>query len=46
MRIEEEDAVKKLIFVRLLASLMMMAAPSIHSQGMTQPVETKEVKSH
>ena len=35
---------KKLMVVSLLASLMMMAALSIHAQGMPQTVETKEVK--
>ena len=35
---------KKLIVVSLLVSLMMMAAPYIHAQGMPQAVETKEVK--
>jgi cytochrome c oxidase subunit II len=36
--------VKKLMVVSLLAPLMMMAAPFIHSQGTPQAVETKEVK--
>jgi cytochrome c oxidase subunit II len=44
MRIEEEDAVKKLMVVSLVAPFMMMAALSIHSQDTPQAVETREVK--
>ena len=35
---------KELMVVILLAPLMMMAAPSIHTQSTPQAVETKEVK--
>jgi cytochrome c oxidase subunit II len=35
--------VKKLMVVSLLAPLMLLAAPPIHSQGAPQAVETKEV---
>ena len=35
---------KKLMVVSLLAPLMMMASLSIHAQGTSQAVETKEVK--
>jgi cytochrome c oxidase subunit 2 len=36
--------VKKMIVVSLLAPLMLMAAPSIRSQGSPQGAETREVK--
>jgi cytochrome c oxidase subunit 2 len=42
--IEEEDAVKKLMVVTLLAPLMLMPAPYLRSQGTPQGMETREVK--